>query len=126
MYQREKFTEDEVRIYIGEIILALEHLHKVRTLPHTERNKAQFRCSNLLVQTTSENLLTLHFCFVRVQRFKVNEKRKFKTFNLLLTLEMSLGFLSGELRFTFFCNMAPPHWVIGVRRFDTTCWSGNV
>lgn len=34
LYQREKFTEDEVRIYIGEIILALEHLHKVRT--HSE------------------------------------------------------------------------------------------
>jgi len=29
LYQREKFTEDEVRIYIGEIILALEHLHKL-------------------------------------------------------------------------------------------------
>ncbi len=28
LYQREKFTENEVRIYIGEIILALEHLHK--------------------------------------------------------------------------------------------------
>ncbi|XP_044293106.1 ribosomal protein S6 kinase alpha-5 isoform X2 [Varanus komodoensis] len=26
--QRERFTEDEVRIYIGEIVLALEHLHK--------------------------------------------------------------------------------------------------
>ena len=30
LYQREKFTENEVRIYIGEIVLALEHLHKVR------------------------------------------------------------------------------------------------
>ena len=29
LYQREKFTENEVRIYIGEIVLALEHLHKV-------------------------------------------------------------------------------------------------
>jgi len=28
LYQREKFTENEVRIYIGEIVLALEHLHK--------------------------------------------------------------------------------------------------
>ncbi|KAG2469426.1 KS6A5 kinase, partial [Polypterus senegalus] len=28
LYQRDHFTEDEVRIYIGEIILALEHLHK--------------------------------------------------------------------------------------------------
>jgi serine/threonine protein kinase len=29
LYQREHFTEDEVRIYIGEIILALERLHSV-------------------------------------------------------------------------------------------------
>lgn len=29
LYQREQFTEDEVRIYIAEIILALEQLHKV-------------------------------------------------------------------------------------------------
>ena len=29
LYNREKFTEEEVRIYIGEIILAIEHLHKV-------------------------------------------------------------------------------------------------
>ena len=29
LYQREHFTEDEVRIYIGEIILAVEHLHKL-------------------------------------------------------------------------------------------------
>ncbi|XP_026534964.1 ribosomal protein S6 kinase alpha-5 isoform X3 [Notechis scutatus] len=27
--QRERFNEDEVRIYIGEIVLALEHLHKL-------------------------------------------------------------------------------------------------
>ena len=32
LYQREKFTENEVRIYIGEIVLALEHLHKVSAL----------------------------------------------------------------------------------------------
>ncbi|XP_008213525.1 ribosomal protein S6 kinase alpha-4 isoform X2 [Nasonia vitripennis] len=29
LYQRDKFTEDEVRIYVGEIILALEQLHKL-------------------------------------------------------------------------------------------------
>lgn len=28
--QRERFTEREVQIYVGEIVLALEHLHKVR------------------------------------------------------------------------------------------------
>uniref|UniRef100_A0A4W5N0Z1 non-specific serine/threonine protein kinase n=1 Tax=Hucho hucho TaxID=62062 RepID=A0A4W5N0Z1_9TELE len=29
LYQRDHFSEEEVRIYIGEIILALEHLHKL-------------------------------------------------------------------------------------------------
>ena len=28
--QRERFTEREVQIYVGEIVLALGHLHKVR------------------------------------------------------------------------------------------------
>ena len=35
LYQRERFAEDEVRIYIAEIILALEHLHKVILLLET-------------------------------------------------------------------------------------------
>jgi serine/threonine protein kinase len=30
LYQREKFKENEVRIYIAEIVVALQHLHKVR------------------------------------------------------------------------------------------------
>uniref|UniRef100_A0A3P9LDR7 Ribosomal protein S6 kinase n=1 Tax=Oryzias latipes TaxID=8090 RepID=A0A3P9LDR7_ORYLA len=29
LYQRDHFSEDAVRVYIGEIILALEHLHKL-------------------------------------------------------------------------------------------------
>ena len=36
LYQREKFTEDEVRIYIGEIIIAIEHLHRVSKNIHTK------------------------------------------------------------------------------------------
>lgn len=32
LYQRDHFPEEAVRIYIGEIILALEHLHKVRII----------------------------------------------------------------------------------------------
>lgn len=28
LYQRDRFSEDAVRIYIGEIVLAIEHLHK--------------------------------------------------------------------------------------------------
>ena len=38
LYQREKFTENEVRIYIGEIVLALEHLHKV-IIMHNQKLK---------------------------------------------------------------------------------------
>ena len=30
LYQRERFQESEVRFYIAEVILALQHLHKVR------------------------------------------------------------------------------------------------
>ncbi|XP_043541104.1 ribosomal protein S6 kinase alpha-4-like, partial [Chiloscyllium plagiosum] len=29
LYQRDHFSEADVRIYIGEIVLALEHLHKL-------------------------------------------------------------------------------------------------
>lgn len=29
LYQRQRFKETEVRVYGGEIVLALEHLHKV-------------------------------------------------------------------------------------------------
>ena len=29
LYQREKFNEQEVRIYVAEIVLALDALHKV-------------------------------------------------------------------------------------------------
>lgn len=32
LYQRDSFTEDAVRIYAGELILALESLHKVLTI----------------------------------------------------------------------------------------------
>lgn len=39
LYQREQFTEDEVRIYIAEIILALEQLHKVSILLFLMANK---------------------------------------------------------------------------------------
>lgn len=35
LYQRQHFKEAEVRVYAGEIVLALEHLHKVgEDLPH--------------------------------------------------------------------------------------------
>ena len=42
LYQREHFTEDQVRIYIGEIILALGHLHKVRKKKKNYKNYPNF------------------------------------------------------------------------------------
>lgn len=36
LYQREHFSEAEVRVYGGEIVLALEHLHKVGELRGSE------------------------------------------------------------------------------------------
>lgn len=36
LYQRDHFPEEAVRIYIGEIILALEHLHKVGVAPSSQ------------------------------------------------------------------------------------------
>ena len=36
LYQRVKFKEREVRIYIAEIILAIQHLHKVRLITRWE------------------------------------------------------------------------------------------
>lgn len=35
LYQRQHFKEAEVRVYGGEIVLALEHLHKVGEAPGT-------------------------------------------------------------------------------------------
>ncbi|XP_050517014.1 ribosomal protein S6 kinase alpha-5-like isoform X1 [Diabrotica virgifera virgifera] len=52
LYQRDHFTEDEVRIYIGEIILALEHLH---TLGIIYRD---IKLENILVDETGHIVLT--------------------------------------------------------------------
>ena len=42
LYQREKFKESEVRIYIAEIVLALQHLHKVKVVKTMAPNKNIF------------------------------------------------------------------------------------
>ena len=44
LYQREKFKESEVRIYIAEIILALQHLHKVSK--YEERSCMSIKCKS--------------------------------------------------------------------------------
>ncbi|XP_023701580.1 ribosomal protein S6 kinase alpha-5 isoform X2 [Cryptotermes secundus] len=52
LYRREKFTEDEVRFYIGEIILALEHLHKLGVIYR------DIKLENVLVDSDGHIVLT--------------------------------------------------------------------
>ncbi|XP_022915732.1 ribosomal protein S6 kinase alpha-5-like isoform X2 [Onthophagus taurus] len=52
LYQRDHFTEDEVRIYIGEIILALEHLHKLGIIYR------DIKLENILVDESGHIVLT--------------------------------------------------------------------
>ncbi|KAM9293821.1 ribosomal protein S6 kinase alpha-5 isoform 2-T2 [Gastrophryne carolinensis] len=50
--QREKFTESEVRIYIGEIVLALEHLHKLGIIYR------DIKLENILLDSSGHVVLT--------------------------------------------------------------------
>lgn len=52
LYQREHFTEDEVRIYIGEIILALEKLHALGIIYR------DIKLENILVDENGHIVLT--------------------------------------------------------------------
>ncbi|XP_017770517.1 PREDICTED: ribosomal protein S6 kinase alpha-5-like [Nicrophorus vespilloides] len=52
LYQREHFQEDAVRIYIGEIILALEHLHSLGIIYR------DIKLENILVDETGHIVLT--------------------------------------------------------------------
>ncbi|GFY63841.1 ribosomal protein S6 kinase alpha-5 [Trichonephila inaurata madagascariensis] len=52
LYNRECFTEDEVRLYIGEIILALEHLHKLGIIYR------DIKLENILLDAEGHILLT--------------------------------------------------------------------
>ncbi|XP_018567827.1 ribosomal protein S6 kinase alpha-5 isoform X3 [Anoplophora glabripennis] len=52
LYQRDHFTEDEVRIYIGEIILALEHLHALGIIYR------DIKLENILVDESGHIVLT--------------------------------------------------------------------
>ncbi|KAI5741938.1 hypothetical protein M8J77_001352 [Diaphorina citri] len=51
LYQRNNFTEEEVRIYIGEIILALEHLHKTDFISSSNSNRAPHATTKYLQST---------------------------------------------------------------------------
>ncbi|XP_048488117.1 ribosomal protein S6 kinase alpha-5 [Plutella xylostella] len=68
LYQREHFTEDEVRIYIAEIILALEQLHKLGIIYR------DIKLENILLDAEGHIVLT---DFGLSKEFCGNEKRAY-------------------------------------------------
>lgn len=52
LYQRDRFKEHEVRIYIGEVILALEHLHKLGIIYR------DIKLENILLDSSGHIVLT--------------------------------------------------------------------
>jgi len=52
LYQRDRFSEDEVRVYIGEVVLALEHLHKLGIIYR------DIKLENILLDASGHIVLT--------------------------------------------------------------------
>lgn len=59
LVQRVRFKEQEVALYSGEIVLALEHLHKVRLTFNTSRLSSEVICFVMMMT----DLLLLFFFF---------------------------------------------------------------
>lgn len=67
LYQREHFTEPEVRIYIAEIVVALERLHNVRILLSLIRTMLLYHldCKETCPISKFANAGTVHkFCYL--------------------------------------------------------------
>ncbi|XP_042705677.1 ribosomal protein S6 kinase alpha-4 isoform X2 [Chrysemys picta bellii] len=76
LYQRDHFKEDEVRIYAGEIVLALEHLHKLGIIYR------DVKLENILLDSEGHVVLT---DFGLSKEFLTEEKDR--TFSFCGTIE---------------------------------------
>ncbi|XP_030071159.1 ribosomal protein S6 kinase alpha-5 [Microcaecilia unicolor] len=74
--QRERFTENEVQIYIGEIVLALEHLHKLGIIYRDTK------LENILLDSSGHVVLT---DFGLSKEFLTDEKER--TYSFCGTIE---------------------------------------
>ena len=66
---REHFTEKEVKIYIGEIVLALETLHKVREYTQQPQFQTDFQKKSLF------NSFQFTLCTSRIKYYSFNMKK---------------------------------------------------
>ncbi|GAB6020087.1 Chromosomal serine/threonine-protein kinase jil-1 [Chamberlinius hualienensis] len=106
LYQREKFTEAEVKIYIGEIILALEHLHKLGIIYR------DIKLENVLLDSDGHIVLT---DFGLSKEFLPHDKEQ-RTYSFCGTIEYMApevvrGGSSGH-------DLAVDWWSIGVLTYE--------
>ncbi|OXU27515.1 hypothetical protein TSAR_010879 [Trichomalopsis sarcophagae] len=78
LYTRDRFTEDEVRIYVGEIILALEQLHKLGIIYR------DIKLENILLDREGHIILT---DFGLSKEFLPHERDNPRTYSFCGTIE---------------------------------------
>ncbi|XP_067831745.1 ribosomal protein S6 kinase alpha-5-like isoform X1 [Heptranchias perlo] len=105
LYQRDHFTEAEVRIYIGEIVLALEHLHKLGIIYR------DVKLENILLDSDGHVVLT---DFGLSKEFVTDEKER--TYSFCGTIEYMApeiirGSRSGH-------GMSVDWWSLGILMFE--------
>lgn len=106
LYQREHFTETEVRIYIGEIILALEHLHKLGIIYR------DIKLENILLDSQGHIVLT---DFGLSKEFLPHEKNQ-RTYSFCGTIEyMAPEVVSGDKTGH---DLAVDWWSVGVLTYE--------
>uniref|UniRef100_H3AQU0 Ribosomal protein S6 kinase alpha-5 n=1 Tax=Latimeria chalumnae TaxID=7897 RepID=H3AQU0_LATCH len=104
LYQRDHFTEDEVRIYIGEIILALEHLHKLGIVYR------DIKLENILLDSDGHVVLT---DFGLSKEFLTDEKER--TYSFCGTIEyMAPEIIRGKMGH----GKSVDWWSLGILMFE--------
>ncbi|GIY65281.1 ribosomal protein S6 kinase alpha-5 [Caerostris extrusa] len=105
LYNRECFNEDEVRLYIAELILALEHLHKLGIIYR------DIKLENILLDENGHILLT---DFGLSKEFLPNEK-ELRTYSFCGTIEyMAPEVIKGDNGHDFCVDW----WSVGVLTYE--------
>ncbi|KAJ8919730.1 hypothetical protein NQ315_006258, partial [Exocentrus adspersus] len=107
LYQRDHFTEDEVRIYIGEIILALEHLHALGIIYR------DIKLENILVDESGHIVLTDFGLSKELPRADDSEQRAYSFCGTIeyMAPEVVKGGTQGH-------DIAVDWWSVGVLTYE--------